>query len=107
MYNSGYFAANVEDATIVSQTYRSPVGSYDKDFLDKIKKMKDKGYGKSLLEKNSYVVRGGVIGGIAMIGLAIVLRKNIWGFAIIGIASGSVLGKFLGEKLTNKNKDGK
>ena len=111
MYGSSYFAANVEDATIVSQTYKSPIAAYDKDLLEKIKKLRSEGYGKTLLQKNTYVVRGGLIGGIVMAGVAMIFRKNIWGLAIIGIAGGGVVGHFVGNSLTKNTikseKDGK
>jgi uncharacterized membrane protein len=108
MYNSGYFAAtDIEDAKIVSQTYRSPILAYDKDLISKIKKLRSGGYGKSLLQKNSYVVRGALVGGVILVGFGMFFKKNIWGMAIIGLASGSVAGHFVGNFIENKKQDKK
>lgn len=111
MYGILHFSSNAEDATIVSQTYKPPIASYDKGLLDKIKKLRSSGYGKTLLEKNTYVVRGGLVGGVIMAGIAMIFKKNIWGLVIIGIAGGGIVGHFVGNSITKSTikseKDGK
>jgi len=112
MYGSKFFYnsdSGVEDAKIVSQTYRASRNSYDPKLLEKIKTMREKGFGKSLLEKNKYTVRGALIGGIVMIGTAMFFKKNLWGFSIIGIASGSLIGNVVGRAVTSykENKESK
>ncbi len=104
MYGGNFFYnsdSDIEDAKIVSQTYRASRNSYDPKLLEKIKAMRENGFGKSLLEKNKYTVRGALIGGIVMIGTAMFFKKSLWGFSIIGIASGSLIGNVVGRAVTS------
>lgn len=111
MYGNGYLAAtSIEDANVVAETFRSPKGSFNKSLLEKVKKIHNGNFVGSMLKKNTYIVRGGLIGGVCFAMLAVIRKRGIVGHSIIGIVVGSLVGGVIGNVAINnkqKNKDGK
>ena len=94
--------SNIEEAKVVAQTYRAPRNAYDSSVISKIKDLRADGYGKSLMQKSTYAVRGGIVGGVVFAGGAMFFKRNVWGFSILGIMAGTVTGYFVGKLITKK-----
>ncbi|NJL73920.1 MAG: hypothetical protein HC892_01605 [Saprospiraceae bacterium] len=105
MYGSLYFADanNIEDAQIVA-SYKAPKGSVNRKLIDKINNLRSGGFGINLVKKNTFIVRGGIIGAVIFAGMAMYFKKNILGSAIIGVSVGSV-GGFAYSKIVSKQND--
>ena len=67
--------------------------------------MRATGYGTNLMQKNTFAVRGAIVGGVLGAGSAMFFKRSVWGFSIMGILLGSVAGFGIGKIIVNNNKN--
>jgi hypothetical protein len=82
--------------------------AYAHSTIKKMEDLKNGNYSSFSITKNKYTVKGGVIGAVAGIAMAMYFKKSIFAAALLGTIAGMLTGNIVGNiilKIKNKNNE--